>query len=341
MGALALALAAGTALAAAPQRPQLAVVKLSQEPARLALLLVDQKGGSPVRLAGGGLDARPLVEFYRPISWSPDGERLAFTGILWFKRGDDHEPVRRLFTVAADGGRPRAIPGTKGAGGPIFAPDGRSVAFTRAVDRETPTRVGGKLWKRGFHGSSVWIVDLGTGAQRQLTQWRDRVFYTASSYSPDGSTLLATHEDPLLDEPEPVVLAVDGSGSRRLFSDGINPVYSPDGSEIALIRRVLPNGRLGMDLFAIKADGTGLRRLTRTPDLFESAVSWDPSGERLAFTRIDPLQLETGNPGRRDALMQINADGSCQTKIIATPDSIFYVPAWRPGPGREAGRIEC
>lgn len=40
-------------------------------------------------------------------------------------------------------------------------------------------------------------------------------------------------------------------------------------------------------------------------------------------------------------LMEINADGSCQTKVISMAGTYLLAPAWQPGPGREAGRIEC
>ncbi|HWN72196.1 MAG TPA: hypothetical protein VNN15_00140, partial [Solirubrobacterales bacterium] len=239
-GMLALLLAAGAATAAVPEGPRLAVVKLS--PKRFELLNVNPSGGDPVLLAGGGRNAKPLVEFFSPVGWSADGSQIAFTGILGFKNGDDHEPIRRLFTVGADGRGMRAIRGTNGATGPVFAPDGHTIAFTRFIDREEPTTVGGKPRKE-FHGASIWIIDLLTGAQRQLTPWQDGLYYTASSFSPDGATLLATYEGPLVSEAEPVALQVDGSGSRRIVNDGFSPVYSPEGGhKIAFVRRIQEYG---------------------------------------------------------------------------------------------------
>jgi len=281
---------------------------------------------------------------FSTLSWSPDGERGVFTGVVGIQKGDDQEPILRLFTVRADGSGLRVIRGTNGAGGPVLSPDGRTVAFTRSVDRETPTTVGGKRRKLGFHGASVWTVDLSTGAQRQLTPWRDGISYVASSISPDGSTLLATHEDDrLLREAEPVALELDGRGSKRLFDDGFAPVYSPDGSQIALTRRTVSYGEdreEGIDLYVINADGSGVRRLTRTPGLYEFGPSWDPSGERLAYVRFSPFRVEAGVSGG-SALMQVNADGTCPTKVSSTLGASLSVPAWQPGPGRGAGRIEC
>ena len=42
-----------------------------------------------------------------------------------------------------------------------------------------------------------------------------------------------------------------------------------------------------------------------------------------------------------NSIMQINADGTCLTKMLSAPGVAFYVPAWQPGAGREAGRIDC
>jgi hypothetical protein len=45
--------------------------------------------------------------------------------------------------------------------------------------------------------------------------------------------------------------------------------------------------------------------------------------------------------GLGDAVMEINADGSCATKVLFAPKNAFLSPVWQPGPGREAGPIAC
>jgi TolB protein len=342
-GALALLLATSVVSAAAPEGPRMALVRLGAKPPR-GLLTVDRNGGRPLSLGLGR--GWPLPYYFSALSWSPDGERLAFSGIVGFQKGDNHETLLKLFTVNAEGGDLRAIPGTNGASGPVFSPDGHTVAFTRSVQREgQATTVGGSLWEEGFTGASIWTVDLLTGAQQQLTPWRNELSYSASSFSPDGTTLLATVEgSPLLAEAQPVALALDGSGSRPVFNDGFSAVYSPDGSQIALVRRIREYGSdwgESADLFVVGADGSDFRRLTRTPGRTELYPSWDPSGERLAYVRLPIARGEDAPFGYGNALMQVNADGSCETRVAFARRTLFFAPTWQPGPGREAGRIEC
>ena len=86
---------------------------------------------------------------------------------------------------------------------------------------------------------TIWTIDLANWEQRQLTPSRRGLLYIASSFSPDGTTLLATRFDSRRGGyAEPVALHLDTGGATRLLPDGLEPVYSPDGSEIALFRGV-------------------------------------------------------------------------------------------------------
>lgn len=337
LGALALLLAASVASAVAPEGPRLAVVRLNAEPLRLELLTVDSSGALPVRLAGGGRRSGPFPDFFSPLSWSPDGSQMAFSAFV-ARRGREGEGRRRIFAVDADGSDLRAVPLTKGAYGPVFSPDGHSLAFTR-FRRRPYVVVNGKVKHRGFEGAAIWILDLATGTARQLTPWRYGLEYLSSSFSPDGATLLATRlDDRRTDEFEPVAVSVSTGGATRLFADGLFPVYSPDGSRVVVVRETVGEDT---DLYIVGADGRGVRRLTRTPDRDEFFASWDPSGERLAYIRFSAGDSEAASEGIGDALLQINADGTCQTKLLSARGVGFSVPAWQPGPGREAGPINC
>lgn len=338
---LALLVAAGVASAVAPGGARLAVVKFTLQPQRLELLSVDQFGAQPLRLAGGGRRTRPLPYPFSSLAWAPDGSRLAFSGVVGPSRSDDGPPLLQIFLIDADGANRRPVPATRSGFWPVFSPDGQTLAFTRFRQRETVTRSrNGKTKRRRYESATIWTVDLVTGAQRRLTPLRNGLEYVASSFSPDGSTLLATRtDDRRTDTPEPVAMRLDGGGTTRLLVDGLFPVYSPDGSRIALFREEQA-GR-DSDLFILDVASGALRRLARTPSTVELFASWDPSGERLAFVRFSAGNSEAASLGFGDSILQVNADGTCPTKTLSAPRTAFYVPAWQPGPGREAGRIPC
>jgi Tol biopolymer transport system component len=332
LGGVMIALAActaGTASAVVPEGPRLAVIKWDVFEGRFVLETVDRSGAQPLQLAGGGERTRPLPEIFEAPTWSPDGSTIAFVGVSRSleagPRGD------RLYVVGADGHGLRPLPGTHGSTSPVFAPDGSSIAFTRY----------------GRRGTSIWLTDLAGGAPRRLTPDRKGVYLFPGSFSPDGNILLATRYAGRHPE-EIVVLHLDTGEVETVLRHAGTPVYSPDGTKLALLRWRPLKRRDGTrtetsDLFTVKADGTGLRRLTKTRYQAESFPSWNPSGERLAFVRYLPDRVENEflEVGIGASVVQMNTDGTCPREILKPSIEAIYGAAWQPGPGREAGRIPC
>jgi Tol biopolymer transport system component len=314
--ALALLLAASTATAAGPAGPRLAVVKQTWNPSRVTLLTVDPRGRAPMRIAGGQEKNSPLDGFTR-LAWRPDGDELAFA------------TIRSIFLAGVDGSGAREL-NISNAERPVYSPDGRTLVFTR--------------YSLSEREAEIWTIDLTSGVQRQLTPTRRGLVYVGSSFSPDGRTLLATRIDYKRAGRRELVAVRLVTGSVTLVQYGSSPVYSPDGSKIAFLREVgkpQSGGEEGgrwrtTDLFVLHAASGSLRRLTRTPHKEELFPGWDPSGERIVFTRFRGGRYEWAN-----SIVQINADGSCETEVLARKRTVFYGAAWQPGPGREAGPIDC
>ncbi len=310
--------------------PRLAVVKWDLFEERYVLETIDATGALPHRLAGGGERKRPLPELFEAPSWSPDGSQIAFAGVT--RSLEAGFPGNRLFVVGSDGRGLRKLRGTRGALQPVFTPDGSAVAFTRS-------------WRRG---AAIWLAPLEGGAPTRLTRARRGVYLLAGSFSPDGRTLVASRfvEGRGLED----VVSVDLSTGRigTLVRRASQPVYSPDGSMLAMLRwRPLVqrdgNRTVSSDVYTSRADGSRQRRLTRTRFRDESFPSWDPSGERLAFVRFLPelVENEFVQIGIGAVVVQMNADGTCPQQVLEPSISAIYGTAWQPGPGREAGKIAC
>jgi Tol biopolymer transport system component len=343
VGVLAFVLIASSANSAvalvSPGGSRLAVTKNTLFPFRYDLETVDESGGQPLRLAGGGPKQRPLPEFASP-SWSPDGSMIVFSALS--RKIDEGFRAVRLYVISADGSGLRALKGTHGADEPKFSSDGHTVFFTRYWSRKPVDRDGRRGAVRS--GSSIWAVDVFGGAPRRVTMDRDGAWIFAGSVSPDGMDLLASR---LPRHGTWSVVRIDlatGASSVFLRRAGA-PVYSPDGSKVAVIRwRSVKHGgkeESRSDLFIANSDGGSVRRVAGSPGSIYSQ-SWDPSGERLAFVRYLPEWRDPEELGYGSAVMQVNSDGSCLGVVLRPSlDVAYFGVAWQPGRGREAGRISC
>lgn len=353
---VALALPAA-AIAEAPPGPRLATVEMieakgprfSDKPSIMALATIDPSTGRQRRFLRAKLSADNRIvpsPFHAP-AWSPDGSLMAFAA----HRGNEESVEDRIFLASSDGSGARPVPGTRGGSQPVLSPDGFTLAFARTRFRSNVRP--GRLYANFYSSTTTWIVDLRGGKPRRLTRWRNELYNTPGSFTADGSGLLLTKEDSNLEGPRIVQTSLADGSTREILEFGSEPALSPDGSRIAFVGFLDPDlveaeenhDYLAGELYVAASDGTGVRRLSRSEDVLESAPSWDPSGQRIAYVqfRADTsfvpglgLLFPTGN-----ALMQVNADGSCRKKILTQRRVAFYGVAWQPGPGREAGPILC
>lgn len=263
------------------------------------------------------------------LAYSPDGSKLVIGGLF----------MPSLLVTSADHLEPQPLMGSSEGFAPVYSPDGETIAFTRLR-----LRVGGD--RPSFAGASIWLIPAGGGRARQLTPWRNREVLVPASFSPDGKVLAAERQEVgAKGGPEVVLQPIGGGRAHRIAKNAGDPTFSPDGSEIAVaryVRRPPERRRKGLaastDIFVLDTAGRVLRRLTRTPGRTEEDPSWDPSGERLAFTQLPARERRFAGGS---SIAEINADGTCRRKVAFTYGLSYGSPVWQPGPGRRAGRIEC
>ena len=210
-------------------------------------------------------------------------------------------------------------------GSPSVSPDGRTVAFQRAV-----------AGPGGGGPPFIYVIPLdGSKPEHRVT--RGYAPEVDPAWSPDGKRVAFARQ--VNGAFDLFSCAADGSELTRLTdtpsADELSPAWSPDGSEIAFpryenglergsgdLRIVTADGRRerlvvgdehdysapawspdGRRIALLKdsrvsvaaADGSELRPLTPAGDFKETRPSWSPDGRRLAFTR-DPGKILTMRP---------------------------------------------
>jgi Tol biopolymer transport system component len=96
----------------------------------------------------------------------------------------------------------------------------------------------------------------------------------------------------------------------RAVSDG-NPVWSPDGSQIAFTR----GSGSAAEVYAMNADGSNPKNLTNNPGAFDGHPVFSPDGTSIAFSSDRTTGTGVDNPTRDFEIFGMNANGTGLTQL--------------------------
>jgi serine/threonine protein kinase/Tol biopolymer transport system component len=246
-------------------------------------------------------------------SWSPHGQRIAYWGI------PDGKAQRDLWTLPVAGGKSLQVTDDAYLNwSPVWSPDGRYLYY--ASDR------GGSmnLWRIPIDEDSGKV----RGAPEPVT-------------TPSASSGLPS----LAKSGRRILYAVDDSNAN-VYSAGFDPAgarvagpFQPvtQGSRFIRYAEPSPDGRWiaydtsapQEDLFVMRADGTGLRRLTN--DTAKDRVPrWSPDGSHLLFF---------SNRGGKYEAWAVRPDGSGLRQVTQVAGEPVFNPIWSPDGQRIAATL--
>jgi tricorn protease len=251
----------------------------------------------------------------RAVGWTPDGKHVLFRSFR-----ESHDSFPRLFTVAVEGGLPRALPLPKGYQG-SYSPDGKHIAYV-------PLSPAFETWKRyrGGRATAVWLADLSDSHVEKVPRtdsndfnpmWLGkRVFFlsdrngpfTLFVYDPATRKVAQVLANDGLDVksasagPDAIVYEQFGSlhlldpksGTHRRLEVRVPsdlPDLRPRFEKVAgQIRNadISPSGARAVfeahgEILTVPAAKGDVRNLTNTPGVAERDPAWSPDGRSVAW----------------------------------------------------------
>jgi Tol biopolymer transport system component len=271
----------------------------SSDLAPAVLTLLDEQTGASTVIAT--LNAQ---SFPAPISWSPDGQALAFSAF-----SERSNPEVRV--VRADGTQPLSLAPQLSASDPAWSPDGRQIAF-RAPDPADLELV--RLYVAAADGTGLRVLAALNPNPISDTQ----SLGLQLDWSPDGTQIAYATKG--LSQAGGFVIAIAdvATGVTRDLTSGpsgdSHPRWSPDGRWIAF-NRATTSFTTDSNVALIRPDGSGLRTLTDTLVAMDTQT-WSPDGTRIVA--LDPGQTQ---------VVVIPIDGSAPSTFPAP--GVKTAPSWQ------------
>jgi len=218
-------------------------------------------------------------------------------------------------------------PGTDAAGNSSarWSPDGRLIAFVGTGDSR----------EEDENTDEIYVMDAKGDDVRRLTS--NDVPDWSPDWSPDGKQIVFTRaKNTGTEDAEAGLYLMNADGSNQhLLSAGkpgsrlwlTEPAWSPDGTKIAFARASYERSRPSVDLYVMKSDGTGARRVAERA----LGADWSPDSRMLALTSYADRFGETcfHECGPSGEIYVTAVDGG-KPRRLTTSEASDTSPTWSP-----------
>ena len=254
---------------------------------------------------------------------SPDGTRLVFS----HGRGEDYPDLYLQAIGSSERLRLTETPGMEF--GPVWSPDGQSIAYVHYADRI----------------NSYWLVSSLGGRPRKLLDAGLRPsFYNALiNWAPDGGSVVLVDDEERRGPNRIYLMDIETGAKKALTSppeDAVgdeSPAISPDGSKLVFVRRYDQDiGNIHLVEFPGGETGEAAAAQVDFGDLGgePKVVRWAPDGESLVVSTFQALYRVPVAGGQGELLQSeyggdfsISADGArVALERVAYPREIWRVP---------------
>jgi Tol biopolymer transport system component len=251
---------------------------------------------------------------------SKDGKKLAYTekalnSSIGIVNAADFSGYTRVYDPVTSGLDPTLIAhGLAGAFQPTWSPDRQWVAFGVGQWFQTRAAGTGRIMRIKTDGSMNGVPEVLTDGT---------INSGFPSYSADGGKLVFRVWSPTVKGLRILDLATRATTTLTTEPDNL-PGWSPDGSKIVFTRKLVDANdpdKFNYDVFTIKPDGTGLKRLT-TGGANDAHAVWTWDGRIVYSSGVygykDEVSLydNTFQPDGQNWVMK--ADGSQQRPVTDT-----------------------
>jgi tol-pal system beta propeller repeat protein TolB len=262
------------------------------------ICVMQANGNNPTRLASFPFEAAICF-----VSWSPNGQKIAFTSHLSgnyevYVMNTDGSDLKQLTFIGAT------------TYGSAWSPDGKHIAFTSTQS-----------------GTEEVYVMSADGSNTKRLSWtsyfeksQPKAYNKNPVWSPDGQYI--AFASARSGEQEIFLMNADGSDPKQITdSEGMKdfPSWSPNGKHIAFVQG---------SIFVVDTSGANLRQLTTNTTFFDTHPTWSANSQYLAYGSRVEANLKVRPPRIGHTEIFVTHVATTKSMRLTTTNTDNDYPFW-------------